>query len=113
VGMKHIGYYSAAIGTACSFFFGSVITMGIYYYKKLGVNMFKVYGQIFDRIWVCLILSGMVSYMAAAMINTFAAKFAAGFFAFCFTYAAVLLLFGLNENEKAMVLSKIRRRKND
>ena len=33
--MRYIGFYSAAVGTACSFLFGSVIVMGIYYYKKL------------------------------------------------------------------------------
>ena len=35
ISMPYIGYFGASIGTACSYFFGSVVIMGVYYYKKL------------------------------------------------------------------------------
>ncbi len=109
VGMRYIGYYSAAIGTACSFLFGSVITMGIYYYKKLKINVLKLYKKIFDKIWICLILSGVASFAVSMIFETSVLKFVFGFFAFCITYAITLILFGLNNKEKALILSKVRR----
>ena len=108
-GVRYIGFYSAAIGTACSFLFGSVIIMGIYYYKKFKINILRLYGRIFNQIWICLILSGIVCFAVSMTFNTSVAKFISGFCAFCATYVVTLLLFGLNEKEKTIILSKIRR----
>lgn len=113
VGMRYIGYYSAAIGTACSFLLGSVITMGIYYYKEFKINVLKLYAKIFDKIWICTIMSGIGSFIVTTLFNSSTIKFLLGFFAFCIIYAVTLLLFGLNQQEKEILLSKIRRRKND
>lgn len=107
--MPYIGIYSAAVGTACSFFFGSVVVMGLYYYKKFRINILKLYGKIFNKIWICLVLSGVVCFVVSLVFNTATAKFISGFCAFCATYAVTLLLFGLNEKERTMILSKIRR----
>lgn len=112
VGMPCIGFYSAAIGTACSFLFGSVITMGIYYYQSLRINILKLYRGIFNRIWICLVLSGIVCFGVSMIFDTPVTKFILGFCAFCITYAFTLLVFGLNEKEKTIILSKMRR-KND
>ena len=111
--MKYIGYYSAAVGTACSFFFGSVVTMGIYYYKKLGINILKLYGRIFSRIWICLILSSVAAYGATLLFEISMMKLICGFMAFCVVYAVTLLLFGLNKKEKTVIFSRIRRTNND
>ena len=110
VGMPFIGYYAAAIGTACSFLFGSVITMGIYYYKKLRINILRLYAKIFSRIWLCLIFGGAASVLATLPFDSSILKFVCGGGAFVLVYAATLLLFGLNKKEKAMILSKIRRK---
>lgn len=110
VGMPFIGYYAAAIGTACSFLFGSVITMGIYYYKKLRINILRLYAKIFNRIWLCLIFGGAASVLATLPFDSSILKFVCGGGAFVLVYAATLLLFGLNKKEKAMILSKIRRK---
>ena len=107
--MRYIGFYSAAIGTACSFLFGSVIIMGIYYYKKLKINILELYRKIFNKIWICLILSGVVCIAVSMLFNTSVAKFISGFCAFSVTYIVTLLTFGLNKKEKAAILSKIRR----
>ena len=109
VGMRYIGYYSAAIGTACSFLFGSVITMGIYYYKKLNIDVIKLYLKIFDKIWLCLILSGGAAFMASMLFESSLMKFILGAMAFVVVYVITLLLFGLNKKEKTIILSKIRR----
>ena len=108
-GMRYIGFYSAAIGTACSFLFGSVIVMGIYYYKKFKINILKLYGKIFNKIWICLILSGIVCFVVSMVFDASVLKFISGSCAFCATYAVTLLLFGLNEKEKTMIFSRIGR----
>jgi len=107
------GYYASAIGTALSFLIGSVIVMGIYYYKKLGINILKLYGRIFNRIWICLILSGVAAFATSVLFDSSRMKFLFGAAAFCLVYAATLLLFGLNKYEKNLILYKIRRQKND
>lgn len=111
IGMKYIGYYSAALGTACSFLFGSVITMGIYYYKKLRINILHIYKKIFNRIWICQICSGLSAFAISLIFSTSLLKFIGGFCSFCIVYAASLLLFGLNNTEKQIILSKVRRNK--
>lgn len=37
------GYYAAAVGTAISITFSSLILMNIYYYKKVGLNIFRIF----------------------------------------------------------------------
>ena len=108
-GMRYIGFYSAAVGTACSFLFGNVIVMGIYYYKKFKISILRLYAKIFNKIWICLIFSGIACLAISMAFNTSVAKFISGFCAFCVTYIVTLLLFGLNKKEKSLILSKIRR----
>ena len=43
VGTILYGYYAAAIGTALSTIIGSIISMNIYYHRKLGMNVFRMF----------------------------------------------------------------------
>lgn len=43
VGTIRYGYYAAAIGTGLSTVIGSVISMNIYYKRKLGMNVFRMF----------------------------------------------------------------------
>ena len=113
IAMPYIGYFAAAIGTAFSFLFGSVIIMGIYYYKKFKINVLKLYTRIFKGILWCILLSGASSYFAAMIFDSSMYKLIFGIATFCAVYAVTLLVFGLNKDEKNIILSKIRRRKND
>ena len=42
-GTKHYGYFAAAIGTSVSVIFASLICLNIYYYKKLNLNIFRIF----------------------------------------------------------------------
>ena len=45
-GTKHYGYYAAAIGTSASVIISSLICMNIYYYKKLKLNVLRIFYHI-------------------------------------------------------------------
>lgn len=107
-GISHIGYYSAAIGTAFSFFFGSVVTMGVYYYKKLGINLLGIYRRIFSGIWICLLVSGIATSAVLFVFRDSLCRLISGFIVFCLVYAVTLMGFGLTPQEKNIILSKVR-----
>lgn len=111
--LPYVGYYAAAIGTAGSFLIGSVVIMGIYYYKKLRINVLSLYRRIFKGIWLCIILSGVGAFFASKLFSTSIYKLIFGIVIFCAIYATTLLLFGLNKNEKNTIFSKLRRKKHD
>ena len=102
IGVYYFGYIAAAIGTACSFIIGSLIIMNIYFYKKLFFPMFKIYREIFRGTWLCLLISGGITFVSSRWL--FAAdnwiSFASNVVIFALVYAITLLLFGLNTQEK-------------
>ncbi len=55
-GTKYYGIYAAAFGTALSTVIGSVISMNIYYYKKLHMNVFRMLWET-----ICKILPGLAA----------------------------------------------------
>lgn len=111
IGVRYIGYYACAIATSVSYFIGSVLVMGIYYYKKLGINLFELYRSIFSGIWLCIILSGAAGYAVSYLFDNALYKLLFGACAFVAVYAVTLLVFGLNNNEKNTIFSKVRRNK--
>lgn len=103
VGTRIWGYYAAAFGTAIAFFLGSDIIMNVYYYKHYHINMIKIYGRIFKKIWVCLIFSGIACYFAKILVSTPLLKVMLGITAFVIVYGITLLLYGLDEKEKELL----------
>lgn len=103
VGTPIFGYYAAAFGTAFSYFLGSDVVMNIYYYKRYNFNMFKLYGRIFNKIWICMLLSGVACFGAKMIFDTVLLKVLGGIVAFCIVYGATLLMFGLDDSEKKLL----------
>lgn len=103
VGTYFWNYYAAAVGTAFSYFVGSVIIMNIYYYKIYKINMIKMYKNIFGKIWICLILSGIACFAATLLFENLLAKMLLGVAAFAVVYLGTLWAFGLNKEEKAQL----------
>ena len=77
--------------------------MNIYYYKKLSLNMLKIYRKIFSRIWLCLIVSGVAIYFTSKVITGGFIAFGINVVIFIVVYATTLLLFGLKKEEKKMI----------
>ena len=66
VGTILFGYFAAAVGTALSTVIGSIISMNIYYKKKLGLNVFRMFS---------LTVKDAVPALLCATAATFAAKY--------------------------------------
>lgn len=62
-GTKYYGYYAAAVGTSASVIFSSLICLNIYYYKKLSLNILRIFYHILRANLVPLVL-GTVALIA-------------------------------------------------
>ena len=111
--VKRFGYYVCALSSSLCYCIGSVVIMGIYYYKKFHINLFGLYKRIFGKIWICIVFSALAAWAMSSLFEGYALQFAGGFVAFVLVYGVTLLTLGLNKEEKKVIFSKIRRYKND
>ena len=109
IGTRIWGYWAAAIGTALSTVIGSVLSLNIYYNIKLEMNMLRVYFEILHKITICAavpcllfmfvippLLAGWIGFLVKAIL-------------FIAIYLILLFVFGMNHNEKAMLIGKARK----
>ncbi len=101
IGTHIWGYWAAAVGTAISTIVGSVISMNIYYQKKLGINIFRLYGKIIGKITACLILASVPCAALNRVLYGSWLSLCVKVAVFVVVYGAAMLLFGLNKAEKA------------
>lgn len=110
-GIRYIGYFSAALGTAASFMIGSLVVMNIYYYKKLGFNMVRIYGRILHRTIICLLVAGGVIGITSRFLVGSWLTFAANVLIFGIVYTVMLLVWGCSDEERVLVKGFVRRLK--
>ena len=103
IAVKHWSYIGAALGTATSFIVGSVIIMNVYYKKKLGLPMLRIYGQIFNRTWVCLIIAGAALWGFMQFFNGTLLSFIASVVLFIAVYGGSLIVYGFKPEEKRIL----------
>jgi O-antigen/teichoic acid export membrane protein len=108
IGTHFWGYWAAAVGTAVSTIVGSIISMNIYYQKKLDINIFKLYISISGRITPCLLLACLVGFILNRFIYGFWIGFICKAVIFILVYGLLLIIFGLNESEKESLIGKRR-----
>ena len=109
--VRYWSYIGAALGTAASFIVGSLIVMNIYYYKKLGLNMLRIYRRILSGTWICLLIAGTGLYLFNYVFHGSLWSFAAGVMVFGSLFVTGMWLFGFNQEERRML--KIGGNKND
>lgn len=101
-----IGPFGAPLATGISYIIGHVILMNIYYKKRIKLNVFRMFREIFHSSWVCVILAWLVNlplmfWRVDGNWLVLLLKAAA----FCVVYGLLLFLFGMNKSEKNMVYS--------
>lgn len=101
--VKYWSYIGAAIGTGFSFITGSIIVMNIYYYKKLGLPMIKIYSKILGKLWICMLMAGAAVYFSSSILSRNWSGFVANVLVFCLVYMSALWFVGLTKEEKQSV----------
>lgn len=111
--IKKVGYVGAAYGTAVSLLIGHGIIMNIYFKKVIGLNIKRLFKEVFSGtvkailivLAVCFPLSllpfGWKSFICQMMV-------------FIVAYLGTMYYFGMNSNEKSLVLGvidKVRKKK--
>lgn len=109
--VKQYGYVFASIGTAIGFVLVNVIIMDIYYYKVLKLNMLKVLFKIIVRILPCCFLASIVTLFLSRQMNEDLFNLIVLMVIFVFVYFVLLLLFGLEKQEKHNLFNRIFKKK--
>lgn len=97
--VKYWSYIGAAFGTATSFILGSLIIMNIYYYRVMGLNMLRIYSSIIGRIWICLIVAAIPTFVLSQFYYGRWIWFVLKVVVFVVVYTVMLVLFGLERSE--------------
>ncbi len=106
VGTKYYGYWAAAAGTAASTVIGSIISMNIYYHKKLGLNMLRIYRHIFAGTTPCLIAASLIALLLNRILFGSWLELVLKAIVFLAVYAVCMLVYGLRPQELAQFVRK-------
>ena len=98
--VKRIGFMGAPIGTCISLILGNNIAMNWYYKTRIGINVKRLFLSILKGILPCA--AAAICLCIPLLFVPLAGKlwFCAECAVFCAVYAVLLLLFGLNQEEK-------------
>lgn len=105
IGTKYFGYWAAAIGTASSTVI-SLITMNIYYHKKLNFRIFKLFYDVFKRTSVCIIVATAAVFVLHKFVNGSWFAFIINVVVFMLIYGATMLLYGFDKEEIRTVIRR-------
>jgi O-antigen/teichoic acid export membrane protein len=107
--VKQIGILGAPIGTALAYLAGNIVVMNIYYQKKIGFNIPRMFKEIFSGIFWCAIGTAIICVPMLLIPASGMVWFITECSIFCLVYALLLYGFGLNEKEKSAVMQIYRR----
>lgn len=104
--IKQIGPIGAPLGTGISYIIGHCIIMNIYYKKKIGLNVSKMFAGIFKRTWRCVLISFVLALPLCLwkcdgnwLVLIIKAV------VFCVIYGLLLIFLGMNNEEKKILKS--------
>lgn len=109
--VRHIGFWGATLGTVLSLLIGHGLLMNLYYKNVIGLNIRRMFREIFRGILVSGILSGIVCLPLACLLGNSIGLFVIKCAIFVLAYAVGLWLIGLNHEEKTMIINTIKRKK--
>ena len=90
---------------------GSLILMNLYYYKKFGFPMLKIYQSIIGKTWVALLVPAIVLSIVNRYCPVTWIAFAFECLLFVIIYLVILLKAGLTESELAQIRGRVLKRK--
>lgn len=95
----------ATIGTFISLVLGDIVVMNIIFVKKIGINLFYYYREIFKGIVPCLFISTIIGFISNTLISGGWGALIFNIAVMCVVYAVTMLMFGLNKYEKKLIIS--------
>lgn len=100
--VDRLGPIGAPISTGISYIVGHCILMNIYYQKKIGLNVRKMFVGIFKKIWICVVSSLLITLPLTYWNcnGNWLVLFAKALI-YCIIYALLLFVYGLNDFEKS------------
>ncbi len=99
--VNKFGMTGAPIGTAIAFVVGNGIIMNIYYYRIIGIDVLKMFKEIFSRTWLCIIFSALCSFPLNFLFCEYSwFTLIIKLLLFSSILFFSILLFGLNNSEK-------------
>lgn len=101
--VRDMGYWGAAIGTCISLIIGHGVIMNLYYRKALGLNVLRMFSEIFQGILPCGILAGAVCIVVAGEQTVSIGLLVWKCLLFCGCYGTLLWLFGWNAEERIQI----------
>lgn len=111
VGIRCFGFWGAAWGTVISLIIGHIIIMNVYYSRVIGIEVMRMFKEIFRGTLPAGILAGAacipIAYIGLPTLPSFLVKGVV----FVAVYATMLLLFGMNKNEKDQIRLMLRIKK--
>ncbi len=102
--IKIMGYMGAPVATAISYMVGYIVAVNIFYYKVLHIDVIRMFKGIYSKIWICLVLTLILSIPLRLFETTGYVIFMAKAIYMCAVYAVVIYFIGTNNEEKEMLL---------
>jgi O-antigen/teichoic acid export membrane protein len=105
--VHRFGLLGAPVGTALSYFTGNIVIMNIYYHKKIGLNVRRMFGEIFRGTAKCAFVATLLCLPLLMAPFEGVLWFLLECGIFCVVYAALLYNFGVNKKERDYISSFI------
>lgn len=109
IGIEFWGYWGAAIGTACATIL-NLLMMNLYYHKKLGFEILQLFANIMEGTLLAAILATVVTGIVHYFFNGTWISFIVNILVYLAVYGIFLLLFGMKEDEKQVILGRFARK---
>lgn len=108
--IRLFGPVGAPLGTGVSYVIGHCILMNVYYQRRIGLKIGRMFARILRRTWLCVLAALLLTLPLGLLKNegSWLLLIAKGL-VFCGVYAALLLLYGMNDTEKKTVSQLWRR----
>jgi O-antigen/teichoic acid export membrane protein len=99
------GMYGAAIGTAVAFTIGYIFGEGYIVYKVLGYDLIKFYKEVYANSLILYFGIALAAFFITIILGNSWILFGVKTMMICVIYIICVYMFGLRENEKAMLKS--------
>ncbi len=109
IGVRLYGAIAACIGTAFGIIVANIVAMNIYYYKKIHLNIFRIFRGVFSRTWICCLISTACLIGLNLILADGWGKWVVKAVLFCVIYGTLLIVFGFNKAEKKALFGRFKK----